>query len=586
MVLILIKQNNMNNFQNFQQTKVMMTPKEFNKKNNDNVDDYGVLFVYKDYFYINYNRCCSGEEKPFSLTIGNQSYDSHNLESLEIKLYNDWFIENIEGSEEWLPYVGIHSKKQTALYYLIFKDDMGFDVEDISYSNDSVDTLRLSINKIELFDVLLPNSARYDSDKEKFNTFCVFPLECDFKENADYERVGDGTMIDSMEKLHIFFNERFHQLALEYMNRVLALAELDSYESGDYEPCSLDEFLNDNGNGVWNYFPKNKSLQRAYNQTWTDITFETIVREEGYSILGIWDSYNDLGDAIAFGCEPINMFEDGVESERLTKEIFEKVTKYIEVEIANGSIPLETNWLEYNKLSKYFDTIHLLEECTSDKMASDVINLVDDYLEYDCTITWSPNHWDKNGDEMGAFDENGDARETLVDLIEGDEVINHQVKSMLSYLQGNGFVSGEDDATTSDDEFTSPSAEDGDAKEYTWNGHEYNPLGDTKEYDSEEFTSPSAEDKLELCRLANNHLKARIKVFENEAASMDSEIRNLETKYQASQSEITELETRVTNLSFQYEVLQNKYQASQSEMFVKDAKIQSQMKKINNLITK
>jgi hypothetical protein len=563
MVLILIKQNNMNNFQNFQQTKVMMTPKEFNKKNNDNVDDYGVLFVYKDYFYINYNRCCSGEEKPFSLTIGNQSYDSHNLESLEIKLYNDWFIENIEGSEEWLPYVGIHSKKQTALYYLIFKDDMGFDVEDISYSNDSVDTLRLSINKIELFDVLLPNSARYDSDKEKFNTFCVFPLECDFKENADYERVGDGTMIDSMEKLHIFFNERFHQLALEYMNRVLALAELDSYESGDYEPCSLDEFLNDNGNGVWNYFPKNKSLQRAYNQTWTDITFETIVREEGYSILGIWDSYNDLGDAIAFGCEPINMFEDGVESERLTKEIFEKVTKYIEVEIANGSIPLETNWLEYNKLSKYFDTIHLLEECTSDKMASDVIDLVDDYLEFDCTITYSPSHF-SGEDVIGDFDENGDARETLVDLengdaretlvdlIEGDEVINHQVKSMLSYLQGNGFVSGEDDATTSDDE----------------------------------FTSPSAEDKLELCRLANNHLKARIKVFENEAASMDSEIRNLETKYQASQSEITELETRVTNLSFQYEVLQNKYQASQSEMFVKDAKIQSQMKKINNLITK
>ena len=501
----------MNNFQNFQQTKVMMTPKEFNKKNNDNVNDYGVLFVYKDYFYINYNRCCSGEEKPYSLTIGNQSYDSHNLESLEIKLYNDWFIENIEGSEEWLPYVGIHSKKQTALYYLIFKDDMGFDVEDISYSNDSVDTLRLSINKIELFDVLLPNSARYDSDKEKFNTFCVFPLECDYKENADYERVGDGTMIDSMEKLHILFNERFHQLALEYMNRVLALAELDSYESGDYEPCSLDEFLNDNdsmindnGNCVWNDFPKNKSLQRAYNQTWTDITFETIVREEGYSILGIWDSYNDLGDAISFGCEPINMFEDGVESERLTKEIFEKVTKYIEVEIANGSIPLETNWLEFNKLSKYFDTIHLLEDCTTDKMCSDVIDLVDDYLEYDCTITWSPNHWDKNADEMGAFDENGDV------------------------------------------------------KEYTWNGHEYNPLGDTKEYDSEEFTSPSAEDKLELCRLANNHLKARIKVFENEAASMDSEIRNLETKYQASQSEITELETRVTNLSFQYEVLENK----------------------------
>tara|TARA_B110000238_G_scaffold117971_1_gene127938 strand:- start:178 stop:1797 length:1620 start_codon:yes stop_codon:yes gene_type:complete len=539
----------MNNFQNFQQTKIMMTPKEFNKKNNDSVDIYGALYVYKEYFYIHYNR---GEEKPFSLTIGNQSYDSHNLESLEIKLYNDWFIENIEGSEEWLPYVGIHSKKQTALYYLIFKDDMGFDVEDISYSNDSVDTLRLSINKIELFDVLLPNSARYDSDKEKFNTFCVFPLECDFKENADYERVGDGTMIDSMEKLHNFFNERFHKLALDYMNRVLALAELDSYESGDYEPCSLDEFLNDNdsmindnGNCVWDDFPKNKSLQRAYNQTWTDITFEAIVREEGYSILGIWDSYNDLGDAIAFGCEPINMFEDGVESERLTKEIFEKVTKYIEVEIANGSIPLETNWLEFNKLSKYFDTIHLLEECTSDKMCSDVIDLVDDYLEYDCTITWSPNHWDKNGDEIGAFDENGDA------------------------------------------------------KEYTWNGHEYNPLGDTKEYDSEEFTSPSAEDKLELCRLANNHLKARIKVFENEAASMDSEIRNLETKYQASQSEITELETRVTNLSFQYEVLQNKLSNAisptkhqctinrlESQISIKDAKIQSQMKKINNLITK
>lgn len=30
--------------------------------------------------------------------------------------------------------------------------------------------------------------------------------------------------------------------------------------------------------------------------------------------------------------------------------------------------------------------------------------------------------------------------------------------------------------------------ENGDAKEYTWNGYEYNPLGDTKEYDSNEFT--------------------------------------------------------------------------------------------------
>ena len=557
MILILIKQNKMKNFQDFRATLKVMTPKEFNKKNNDDLDIGGTLYVYKDYFYINKNAININEfehlqDKPFSLTIGNQYYESKYLRELEVKLYNDWFIDNIEGSEEWLPYIGVHSPNSSALYYLMFKDEMGFDVEDISYANDSVDTLRLSINKIELFDVLLPNSARYDSDKEKFNTFCVFPLECDFKENADYERVGDGTMIDSMEKLHNFFNERFHKLALDYMNRVLALAELDSYESGDYEPCSLDEFLNDNdsmindnGNCVWDDFPKNKSLQRAYNQTWTDITFEAIVREEGYSILGIWDSYNDLGDAIAFGCEPINMFEDGVESERLTKEIFEKVTKYIEVEIANGSIPLETNWLEFNKLSKYFDTIHLLEECTSDKMCSDVIDLVDDYLEYDCTITWSPNHWDKNGDEIGAFDENGDA------------------------------------------------------KEYTWNGHEYNPLGDTKEYDSEEFTSPSAEDKLELCRLANNHLKARIKVFENEAASMDSEIRNLETKYQASQSEITELETRVTNLSFQYEVLQNKLSNAisptkhqctinrlESQISIKDAKIQSQMKKINNLITK
>ena len=392
----------MNNFQNFQQTKVMMTPKEFNKKNNDNIDDYGDLYVYKDYFYIHYNPRSKGLSKPYSLTIGNQCYDSNNLEILEIKLYNDWFIENIAGSEEWLPYVGIHTRHTSGHYYIMFQS-MGFNVEDISYGNDSVDTFRLSINNIELFDVLLPNSANNNSDEEQFNQFVVHNLERSSFDDSQFDRCDEGinadAIYDNIVDMQESFECRFHAMARDYMNKVIDSMQI---EDGDYEPTSLDEFL---------------IKMKAY---------ET----DGNSILKIWDSWNILNESMTFGCEPKNMFEDGV-------------------------------------------------------------------------------------DEMGAFDENGDA------------------------------------------------------KEYTWNGHEYNPLGDTKEYDS------------------------------NEAASMDSEIRNLETKYQASQSEITELETRVTNLSFQYEVLQNKLSNAisptkhqctinrlESQISIKDAKIQSQMKKINNLITK
>jgi len=70
-------------------------------------------------------------------------------------------------------------------------------------------------------------------------------------------------------------------------------------------------------------------------------------------------------------------------------ENFEKVKNQIELEISNGKIPLDTHHLDFDKLAEYFDCSYLLNGCTSDKMASDVIDLVDDYLEFDCSITWS-----------------------------------------------------------------------------------------------------------------------------------------------------------------------------------------------------
>ena len=466
MILILIKQNKMKNFQDFRATLKVMTPKEFNKKNNDDLDIGGTLYVYKDYFYINKNAININEfehlqDKPFSLTIGNQYYESKYLRELEVKLYNDWFIDNIEGSEEWLPYIGVHSPNASALYYLMFKDEMGFDVEDISYANDSVDTLRLSINKIELFDVLLPNSANLDIDKEKFNTFIVHNLkECIDKQHINnkevvyYNRLNedsdgfldeDGECFDNLENMQESFEWRFHQLARDYMSRVEAM---NNTTKGEETNCSLDEFMIDDD--VWNDFPNNHSIKRAYHYGKKNDKFMLLVREEGYSILKIWDEFKILGEDMLYGCLPINMFEDGVTMESKVNASLEKAKVLIEKRISNGLIPLDTNYLDFVELGTYFDTKCLVEDFQNDVDGeSDLVDLINDYLEFDCSITWSANPC------MGGFDDNGDVKE---------------------------------------------------------------------------FTSPSVEEKLRLCRLANQQLKAQLEVKDSKITSQMKKINNLITK--------------------------------------------------------
>jgi hypothetical protein len=492
----------MKTFQDFLATRKKMTPQEFNEKNNDDVEvsnNTTHIYVYEEYYYIHINTNFSTHDRAntymlndsYGLTLGNEYIESDKLHTLERTLYNDWFIDNVMGKEEWLPYVGIHTPHKSGHYYIMF-EDMGFRVEDISYGNDSVDTFRLSINNIELFDVLLPNSANDNSDKEQFNQFVVHHLERSSYDSSQFDRCEDSfDVYDNIVDMQESFELRFHQIARDYMVEVV----------GSFEPSSLDEFLN---------------------------TME-ILKIDGYSILKIWDNWNVLNESMTFGCEPKNMFEDD-EKTRVSKEWdlkienFEKVKNQIELEISNGKIPLDTHHLDFGKLAEYFDCSYLLNGCTSDEMASDVIDLVDDYLEFDCSITWSIQKPLDNGDElgsaMGSFDKNGDAMGSV--------------------------------------------------------------------------------DELELSRLANNHLKDRITVFEKTAVSMEALVRR-------SAQRIKELEDRIYELESQVDIKDEVFSPQsypllltslETLMYMKDdvrfkdeniptrSKIVSQMKKINTLIIK
>ena len=175
-----------------------------------------------------------------------------------------------------------------------------------------------------------------------------------------------------------------------------------------------------------------------------------LVREEGYSILKIWDEFKILGEDMLYGCLPINMFEDGVTMESKVNASLEKAKVLIEKRISNGLIPLDTNYLDFVELGTYFDTKCLVEDFQNDVDGeSDLVDLINDYLEFDCSITWSANPC------MGGFDDNGDVKE---------------------------------------------------------------------------FTSPSVEEKLRLCRLANQQLKAQLEVKDSKITSQMKKINNLITK--------------------------------------------------------
>jgi len=391
--------------QDFLTTKEKMTPQEFNKNNNDDLEvgeETIYIYVYMEFYYIHINgEEKMGGEKSYGLTLGNEYIESDNLNELEIKLYNDWFIDNVMGKEEWLPYIGIHTNHTSGHYYIMF-EDMGFDVEDISYGNDIVDCLRLSINNIELFDVLLPNSANDDSDREEFNEFFVHHLERSDGDANHYDRCEvyeKNQNYDNIESLQEAFEWRFHQLAKEYMARVLALNY--SYPLLEDNVQSLDEFMNDKE--VWEFFPKNKSLKPYLLKVKTFVLFksiDSIIKEEGYAILGLFDEYVYLDEDMRFGCEPTNMFEDGrTKKDAKVQASFQKAKVLIEKHIANGYVPLDFKGkanLDFVELGEYFDNGCLISDLDGDvDSQSDLIDLIDDFLEFDCSISYSLGKWHK-----------------------------------------------------------------------------------------------------------------------------------------------------------------------------------------------
>ena len=167
----------MKNFKDFIATKKKLSSIEFSVITSQDMQEFeGIssVYVYKEFYYINIydnkNIGYDSANKKYGLLICNEYHQSDSLKELEVKLYNDFFIDNVEGSDEWRYEIGINTPHQSALYYQMFKD-MGFWVDDITYSNDIVDTLRLFMRGIPLFDVLLPNSATQDLDNEKFDSF-------------------------------------------------------------------------------------------------------------------------------------------------------------------------------------------------------------------------------------------------------------------------------------------------------------------------------------------------------------------------------------------------------------------------------
>ena len=376
----------MKTFKDFQETKTKMTITQFEKISNSSCEtnDFregneigsnfsNYVYVYKDFYYIDIcNQRNIGYEsanKKYGLVLSNEYFESNDLRVLEVKLYNDWFIDNVEGNDEWMYEVGIFTPHQSALYYKMF-NDMNLCVEDITYSNDIVDTLRLSYGGVPICDVLLPNSAKSCMVEEKHNTFQIEHLDLngeryDGKDSVDfvYENIGD--LEDGLQVW-------FHQMARDYMDSVVDFVGQNSL--GELpNTMSLDEFLIE-------YKDMLRGLEGAN------------CYYKGNKIVGLHKTFKPLEDWYKFGCEPMNMFDSD-------NPIYDE---------------------------------KLCEDDVRNKLEMARMDVLGDF--------------DKNGDAIcSEKKEDDDDVETLVDLIEGDEVVRHQVKSMLSYLQGNGFVSSEDD---------------------------------------------------------------------------------------------------------------------------------------------
>jgi len=335
----------MKTFETFQKTRRKISVKDFNEASQSDVEENGVSFVYtyQNFTYINiYDNKSIGfpsQNKKYGLIICNEYYESDNLEELEIKLYNDWFIDNLEGSEEWLYKVGYHTPKQTPLYYKMFQD-MELNVEDISYKHDVVDTLRLSWDAIPICDVLLPNSATQDLDNEKFDTFNVVYLD-KYGERLDGTMTRDGNweetnkegLFDNIDDLQNALVEWLHQMARDYMEEV-------EDNTRDNTPMSLDEFL---------------------------IQYKDFIALEdwnrGKRIESLHENFKPLDDWYKFGCEPKNMFEDGVE----VKETYSgsETRKYL-ISFLQNSNKVKEMWLDSEIKNIPNLSTKALQECYSE----------------------------------------------------------------------------------------------------------------------------------------------------------------------------------------------------------------------------
>ena len=161
----------------------------------------------------------------YNLTLENTHQGSEDLRRLELMLYH-WYVGQNE--DEWLYNVGIHNPTTTPLYYKAFTH-MGFEVEDISYSNDECDSLRLSMFCKPMYDVFMPNSGT--SGEGKFNRFHILELD---KNDDRIEKDLDNNL--TLKELIDWIESNLHTKAKRSVDNLNAILGIE-------EEISLDEYL-------------------------------------------------------------------------------------------------------------------------------------------------------------------------------------------------------------------------------------------------------------------------------------------------------------------------------------------------------
>jgi len=286
----------MKTFNDFIATRQKMSAKQFEQSSQIDIEDLANnVYVYMEYFYIDIyepkNIGYKSKGKKYGLVFCNEYHESDNLRELEVKLYNDWFIDCVEGNDEWIYEVGWFTPKQCALYMKMFRD-MKLNVEDITHSNDIVDTLRLSWGTMPICDVLLPNSATQDLDNEKHDTFQVEYLDMngeridiEMDDMKSYERLGTPHIFETIDDLEDGLIMWFHQMARDYMREMDDICGL-ACET----PMSLDEFL----------IEYKDQLNSTFGENY----------KRGKRIEDLHNNFNTLPKHYKFACEPKQAFDE------------------------------------------------------------------------------------------------------------------------------------------------------------------------------------------------------------------------------------------------------------------------------------